>query len=709
MSISKTVQFLEERLESNPKSLLFAILADIYLQEGRLEDAVQLCAQGVKHNPEYITGKYILAKAYFMQGENEKAETELKHILTHDRQYLSAHKLMADIMMRMGWENSAVMHYKEILRYDPQCDEVREAMNALAVPEETPSSEPPPAATKPKTEAPKTYIAATPKRQVQDVEDDVWLSQLDEAFPAENEEDIDLEEISLDDLEEPIEESVSEETVAPATEEIPEEPEIIEEDVSESSAFESEIILDSELKQDLFVTKDPELSTSEEDSFLSKTLEELDDFPIEGIETEPVEPTPPKTTLPPVSFNVPQGLSAEELERALDEILDTSGISEEELKQAIPDASLDKTGEPEAPTEEETDLAEFDLDELDEALKAFDSESTDTDAPTEQLHQGINLEDLDIPLENDQIPDDTSANDSFDENPLGITDISGKKEEPLSLDHLENLFNDETSLESDPLKTETDDIDNVNVVSEASDEATGNVSENADQLPEIEDAFDDLDLDDLAPESTDDENEDADLWQEKTHTELTEPPSENTSREPEPEVDVDLILENILSNQELLDDDDDYDSEPSPSAKDKRDPKSKQTSQVPETSPEALESNPLFEETPQTVTTHSPEPELTESSNEELLSIPDVFLDEPAGHDTKSSEDTDEMVPPATEAPVKESKLVSPTLGEIYAAQGEYTKAIKVYQTLLEKHPDEQGYQDKIKELRKKLEEKSDL
>ena len=107
MSESKTIQFLEERLESNPKSLLFAILADIYLQQGRLEDAVVLCSQGVQYNPDYITGKYILAKAYSMQGENEKAEEQLKQVLTHDRHYISAHKMMADIMKSYGLIRSA--------------------------------------------------------------------------------------------------------------------------------------------------------------------------------------------------------------------------------------------------------------------------------------------------------------------------------------------------------------------------------------------------------------------------------------------------------------------------------------------------------------------------------------------------------------------------------------------------------------------------
>jgi len=49
--------------------------------------------------------------------------------------------------------------------------------------------------------------------------------------------------------------------------------------------------------------------------------------------------------------------------------------------------------------------------------------------------------------------------------------------------------------------------------------------------------------------------------------------------------------------------------------------------------------------------------------------------------------------------------IVTPTLGEIYAAQGHYSKAIGVYEILLKIDPDNQTYKDKIAYLRGKLAE----
>jgi tetratricopeptide (TPR) repeat protein len=53
----------------------------------------------------------------------------------------------------------------------------------------------------------------------------------------------------------------------------------------------------------------------------------------------------------------------------------------------------------------------------------------------------------------------------------------------------------------------------------------------------------------------------------------------------------------------------------------------------------------------------------------------------------------------------KKEKIVTPTLGEIYTAQHQYSKAISVYELLLKKEPDNEVYKQKIEHLNEKLEE----
>ena len=108
--------------------------------------------------------------------------------------------------------------------------------------------------------------------------------------------------------------------------------------------------------------------------------------------------------------------------------------------------------------------------------------------------------------------------------------------------------------------------------------------------------------------------------------------------------------------------------------------------------------------------------EITETA-QDTIETAAVNLDspEPEAENTVQPELTTEQETTETEKPentqsesaqTKSPKIISPTLGEIYAAQGQFKKAIQVYETLLGKNPSEaEKYNQKIKELKKKMEE----
>lgn len=121
------VQFLEEHLQNNPDSILFARLADLYLEGNRIEEAIQLCENGLKEHPYYVTGHLILGKCYLAKKLYDQAEKEFKRVLLFDPKYLAAHKCYGDLMREIGWENTCEMSYKKILLIDP-LDEVAQSM-----------------------------------------------------------------------------------------------------------------------------------------------------------------------------------------------------------------------------------------------------------------------------------------------------------------------------------------------------------------------------------------------------------------------------------------------------------------------------------------------------------------------------------------------------------------------------------------------------
>jgi len=127
MTENLDIEFLEEYLEKYPDSLMFARLADAYLKSNKVDRAVELCEQGIRKHPYYITGHFVLGKCYLAKKQFEQAEKEFKRVLLFDPKYLAAHKYYGDVMKEIGWENTSTMSYKKILQIDP-LDEVARSM-----------------------------------------------------------------------------------------------------------------------------------------------------------------------------------------------------------------------------------------------------------------------------------------------------------------------------------------------------------------------------------------------------------------------------------------------------------------------------------------------------------------------------------------------------------------------------------------------------
>ena len=184
MTSEKAIQILEARIKENPHSLLFARLADSYLKEGRVDEAIELCKEGLQYHPSYVTGTFVLGKAYIAKGDYEKAEEELKKVLSYDRQYLSAHKLLGDLMTKLGWENKAALHYKDILRIDPLEEKIRQLVETLSPESELQEVAPNEEKIIEEEENKEEYISNSEDEKI--IENDIvedWKEELEKAFP----------------------------------------------------------------------------------------------------------------------------------------------------------------------------------------------------------------------------------------------------------------------------------------------------------------------------------------------------------------------------------------------------------------------------------------------------------------------------------------------------------------------------------------------
>lgn len=77
---AQNIPMLEARMAGNPASPLFARLASFYLAEGRHDRAVELCVQGLKHFPDYATGRLVLGRALEGLGRSVEALLEYRKV-----------------------------------------------------------------------------------------------------------------------------------------------------------------------------------------------------------------------------------------------------------------------------------------------------------------------------------------------------------------------------------------------------------------------------------------------------------------------------------------------------------------------------------------------------------------------------------------------------------------------------------------------------
>jgi tetratricopeptide (TPR) repeat protein len=181
------LESLQVLLQQNPDSLTFARVADALMQRGRIDEAIQLCEEGIRRHPYYATGHMVLGKCYLKKKLFDQAEKEFKRVLLFDPKYIAAHKYYGDLMREIGWENTCEMSYRKILQIDP-FDEAAKAIidgfNRKA------KSEQPASAAKPLAEEKKTFTqplvfapaAPAPPPEASSIDDELFSNiEIDDA------------------------------------------------------------------------------------------------------------------------------------------------------------------------------------------------------------------------------------------------------------------------------------------------------------------------------------------------------------------------------------------------------------------------------------------------------------------------------------------------------------------------------------------------
>lgn len=119
--------------QDNPKSRVFAPLAEAYRKIGLIDEAIDICYEGLQANPSFTGGKVALARALTDKKLYSKVKEVLLPIIDQIPDNLMAQKLLADSCLVLGFLAEALNAYKMILYFNPMDSSVASLVQELEV------------------------------------------------------------------------------------------------------------------------------------------------------------------------------------------------------------------------------------------------------------------------------------------------------------------------------------------------------------------------------------------------------------------------------------------------------------------------------------------------------------------------------------------------------------------------------------------------
>lgn len=103
-------------LKADPNSQAFAPLADLYRKTGRVQEALNLCRQGVAKHPEFSGAQVLLAQLLIDSNQPKEAEQELLKLLRRLPGHLMAHQVLLQLYAKNGAHPQATAIAQRILK-----------------------------------------------------------------------------------------------------------------------------------------------------------------------------------------------------------------------------------------------------------------------------------------------------------------------------------------------------------------------------------------------------------------------------------------------------------------------------------------------------------------------------------------------------------------------------------------------------------------
>lgn len=131
LSIKETIPIYREMLTKNPDSFIFLPLAELYRQQGYLNEAIRLCQEGLAKYPHYYSAKVSLAMAYYHSHMSKEAQKELEKVIEVHPDNILAHRVLAHILLKAEKTKEALEHFDIILSFNPYDSRLKSLVDEL--------------------------------------------------------------------------------------------------------------------------------------------------------------------------------------------------------------------------------------------------------------------------------------------------------------------------------------------------------------------------------------------------------------------------------------------------------------------------------------------------------------------------------------------------------------------------------------------------
>jgi len=131
MPVNTKLHLKEAKTLYAKNSRYFAYYADLLFENGKIRKAEKILEKNLPSYKEYLTGYLTYAKVLMEKDKLEKASEVLKDALEIDSRCVSTYKLLGDLEIMKTNSHNHLQYYSEVMRYDPCNSTIKNMLHIL--------------------------------------------------------------------------------------------------------------------------------------------------------------------------------------------------------------------------------------------------------------------------------------------------------------------------------------------------------------------------------------------------------------------------------------------------------------------------------------------------------------------------------------------------------------------------------------------------